>query len=419
MAKDRLSPLKENVLPTNTLIPIDATRPGGYPNLGGTVPPIEDNFLPPPSKSELPRTVTTQELYEARRFPVFNPEKTENDFAYGQSWRDKAVNGILKGAGLAATTVAGGFATLYGAVKSPFSGRLADIWDNEGLRALDKFNNEVDNYILPNYYTDAEKNASWYSKDNWMTANFLFDKLIKNSGYAVGAMVGGNIANAGLLRLGSSLGRLAGAGAVAAESSQAFKLFSPLLRNTARAFSNAKNIEAAAILEGEITSIADLTAKSSKIAQLSKLQNQITNFSDTARRTAIAAYSSAGEASFEALQTSNEYRNQLIEKYKSENFGEEPTEDVLNKINADAERVGKTSFFGNLALLSVTEFQQLPYLLGSSYNPTRQAANSLVGKVDDVLLKGGKYVAAEVAPKTLFGKLYQTAKGVGQYVFDP
>jgi hypothetical protein len=419
MAKDRLSALKENVLPTNTNVPIDATRPGGYPNLGGTVPPIEDNFLPPPSKSELPRTVTTQELYEARRFPVFNPEKTENDFAYGQSWRDKAVNGILKGAGLAATTVAGGFATLYGAVKSPFSGRLADIWDNEGLRSLDKFNNEVDNYILPNYYTDAEKNAAWYSKDNWMTANFLFDKLIKNSGYAVGAMVGGNIANAGLLRLGSSLGRLAGAGAVAAESSQAFKLFSPLLRNTSRAFSAAKNIEAAAILEGEISSIADLTVRSSKLAQLAKTTNQIAGFSDTARRTAIAAYSSAGEASFEALQTSNEYRNQLIEKYKSENFGEEPTEDVLNKINADAERVGKTSFLGNLALLSVTEFQQLPYLLGSSYNASRQAANSLVGKVDDVLLKEGKYVAAEVAPKTLFGKLYQKTKGVGQYVFDP
>lgn len=420
MAKDSLSPLTENVLPTNTLIPLGSSQPAEYQNLGGTATPVQDNFLPPASKGDpLAPTVTTEQLYGARRFPFYNPLKGENEFAYGQSLRDKAVNGVLKGAGLAAATVAGGFATLYGAVKSPFSGRLADIWDNEGLRALDKFNNEVDNYILPNYYTDAEKNSAWYSKDNWMTANFLFDKLIKNSGYAVGAMVGGNIANAGLLRLGSSLGRLAGAGAVAAESSQAFKLFTPLLRNTARAFSNAKNIEAAAILEKEITSIADLSAKSSKIAQLAKTTNQIAGFGDTARRYAIAGYSSAGEASFEALQTSNEYRNQLIEKYKSENFGEEPTGDVLNKINADAERVGKTSFFGNLALLSVTEFQQLPYLLGSSYSASRQAANSLVGKVDDVLLKGGKYTAAEVAPKTLFGKLYQKTKQVGQYVFDP
>ena len=431
MAKDSLSPLTENVLPTNTLIPLGATQPAEYQNLGGTATPVQDNFLPPASKGDpLAPTVTTEQLYGARRFPFYNPLKGENEFAYGQSLRDKAVNGVLKGAGLAATTVAGGFATLYGAVKSPFSGRLADIWDNEGLRALDKFNNEVDNYILPNYYTDAEKNAAWYSKDNWMTANFLFDKLIKNSGYAVGAMVGGNIANAGLLRAGSALGRLASAGAVAAESSQAFKLFTPLLRNTSRAFSAGKNIEAAGILEKELSSIADIAERSTKLAQLAKSPNpqiaqiaksvnSFAEFNDTARRYAIAGYSSAGEASFEALQTSNEYRNKQIEKYKSEYFGEEPTGDVLNKINADAERVGKTSFFGNLALLSVTEFQQLPYLLGSSYSASRQAANSLVGKVDDVLLKGGKYTAAEVAPKTLFGKVYQKTKQFGQYVFDP
>jgi hypothetical protein len=421
MAKDRLSPLKENILPTSELLPMGANRPANYlPNLSGSVTPVENDFMPPPAKGiQLPETATTEQLYEARRFPVFNPEKTESDFAYGQSLRDKAANGILKGVSLAATTVAGGFATLYGAVKSPFSGRLADIWDNEGLRSLDKYNNEVDNYILPNYYTDAEKNSAWYSTDNWMTANFLFDKLIKNSGFAVGAMVGGNIANAGLLRAGSALGKLAGAGALAAESSQAFKLFTPLLRNTARAFSAGKNIEAAAILEKEISSIADLSAKSSKLAELGKLQVNLANFNDTARRYAIAAYSSAGEASFEALQTSNEYRNQLIEKYKSENYGAEPPKEILNKINADSEKVGKTSFFGNLALLSLTEAVQLPYLLGSSYNSSRQTANSLVGKVDDVVLKGEKYVAAKVEPVTKFGKIYKKAKGVSKYVFDP
>jgi len=421
MAKDRLSPLKENILPTRDLLPMGANRPANYlPNLSGSVTPVENDFMPPPAKGiELPKTVTTEQLYEARRFPVFNPEKTESDFAYGQSLRDKAVNGILKGANLAATTVAGGFATLYGVVKAPFSGRLADIWDNEGLRSLDKYNNEVDNYILPNYYTDAEKNSAWYSTDNWMTANFLFDKLIKNSGFAVGAMVGGNIANAGLLRAGSALGKLAGAGALAAESSQAFKLFTPLLRNTARAFSAGKNIEAAAILEKEISSIADLAAKSSKLAELGKLQVNLANFNDTARRYAIAAYSSAGEASFEALQTANEYRNKLIEKYKSENYGAEPPKEVLDKINADSEKVGRTSFFGNLALLSITESVQLPYLLGSSYKNSKQVANSLVGKVDDVTLKGAKYVAAKVEPTTVFGKIYKGAVGASKYVFDP
>ena len=41
-------------------------------------------------------------------------------------------------------------------------------------------NKEIDNRYLPNYYADKEKNAAWYSTDNLFTANFLFDKLIKN-----------------------------------------------------------------------------------------------------------------------------------------------------------------------------------------------------------------------------------------------
>ena len=365
--------------------------------------------------------ITDAVLKSNQRYEKFNPivSNQEDYVSYNQGILSKGVNGILKGTNLAATTIAGGFAMLGGTVSAAFTGRLADIWDNEGLRNLDKWNNKVDQEYLPNYYSNVEKEAAWYDRDNWMTANFLFDKLIKNSGYAVGAMVSGNIANAALSTTGRGLGKVVGALAAraAGSSNQAFKLFTPILRNSARAFSVGKNIEAAAILEKEISSIADLSAKSSKLAEAAKATNILSTINETARRTAVAAYSSAGEASFEALQTANEYRNNLIEKYKLENYGSEPTEAALESINMEAEKVGKTSFFGNLALLSVTEFAQLPYLLGSSYKSSKQIANSLVGQVDNVLLKGGKY-AADV-PVTKFGKLYQKTKKVGQYIFDP
>ena len=333
----------------------------------------------------------------------------EEAAAQRQSLLDKGANGILKGVNLTATTIAGGFGMLYGAAKAPFTGRLADIWDNGIMRGLDEWNKEVDDKILPNYYTKAERDSAWYSPDNWMTANFLFDKLIKNSGYAVGAMVSGNIANAGLLRAGAALGRVASAGAVAAESSQAFKIFSPLLRNTSRAFSAGKNIEAAEILRKELSSIADVTATSSKLAQIEKGVGAFAEFGNSARRTAIAAYSSAGEASFEALQTGNQFRDSLIQEYVDK-YGEQPAGDVLEEINKRADQVGKASFFGNLALLSATEYVQLPYLLGSSYKNTRQAAGVFGGRVDDVLAK---------TPDTKFGKIYEKATSVGRYVFDP
>jgi hypothetical protein len=362
--------------------------------------------------------VTNAELDANKRYREFNPTipNYEDFAAYGQSVSDKAANGLLKGLNLAGTTIAGSFGMLYGAVKSPFTGRLADIWDNEATRGLDAWNNKVDQEYLPNYYTDAEKNAAWYSTDNWFKANFLFDKLIKNSGFAVGAMVTGNIANTGLLKAGQGLGKAAMAGATAAESSQAFKLFTPLLRNTARAFSNAKNIEAAAVLEKEISSIADLTARTSKLGDLAKTTNQFANFGNTARRTAVAAYSSAGEASFEALGTAKEYRDRLIEEH-IDKTGTQPDADTLRDIDAKADKIGKASFFGNLALLSATEYVQLPKLLGSNYSSSKQAANSLLGRTDDVVLKDGKYVAKEATTK--FGKVADRVKGVSRYVFDP
>jgi len=418
-----LNPILANTDTSPLDLPNPATPvPHSYADLGGgkAQGAIDSFFGNGPVVSNMLPTVSARELYENRRYGTYSSDiiDIEDQKAYAQSGWDKAANGVLKGLNLAGTTVAGSFGMLLGAAKAPFSGRLADIWDNPIMRSLDEWNNEVDQYYLPNYYTNVEKNAAWYSTDNWFKTNWLFDKLIKNSGFAVGAMVSGNIANAGLLRAGASLGRAAAAGATAAEASQAFKLFTPVLRNTARAFSAGKNIEAAAILEKEISSIADITARSSKLAEIAKQANKFAGIGDTGRRTLIAAYSSAGESSFEALQTANQYRDGLIEDYKSKHGGLDPTGEDLDNINEMAEKVGKTSFFGNMALLSVTEYVQLPKILGSSYSSSRQAANSLLGRTDDVLMKDGKYIAAPSAT-TRFGKVYDKVTGVGRYIFDP
>jgi len=343
-----------------------------------------------------------------------------NEDAWGaqQSWLEKGVNGVLKGTNLAATTVVGGFATVGGAISSIFTGRLADIWDNPVMQEIDKWNEKVDQEYLPNYYTDQEKNADWYSPDNWWTANFLFDKVIKNSGFAVGAIISGNIASKALGATATAIGEAAAARAAALEASQSFRAFTPLLRNTSRAFSAGKNAEAAALLEGEISSIADVTAQTTRMGEIALETNQFAKINDIGRRISISAYSQAGESAFEGLQTSNQFRQQLIDQYKRNNFGVEPSAEELKKIDQQTEKVGKTSFLANMALLSATEYIQLPKLLGSSYAAEKQVANSLAGRTSNVVLKDGKYVAEEVA-KTKFGKLYNKVTGVGRYAFDP
>ena len=379
---------------------------------------VDQFFGKGPIVNDMAPTVTAKELYENRRYDIFSSDITdiENQKANAQSWEKQAANGILKGLNLAATTTLGGFAMLGGALEATFSGRLADIWDNKNMRDLDDWNNKVDQEYLPNYYSTKETTANWYSTDNWFRPNFLFDKVIKNSGYAVGAMISGNIANAGILKAGALIGELADAYAVGAEAAQSFKTASPLLRNIARAFSVGKNIEAAQVLEKGIASIADITTQSSELADIASQTNKFFGINDVGRRTAMAAYSSAGESSFEALQTSREYRKNAIAEY-TRTHGQEPVGSDLDQINQDSESVGKVSFFANMGVLSATEYVQLPKILGSSYSASKQAANSLMGQVDNVLLKDGKYVAEEAATK--FGKIYDKVTGVSHYIFDP
>ena len=367
--------------------------------------------------------VTNATLDANRRYNTFNPIVTDyEDFAgQGQSALDQAANGVLKGLNLAATTVLGLGGLLYGTAKAALpGGKFSDVYNNEITRNLDEWNNKVDNEYLPNYYTATQRNASWYSTDNWLTTNFLFDKLIKNAGYAAGAIVSGNIISSGLKLAGGAIGTLAMEGATLAESSQAFKAFTPLLRNTARAFSVGKNIEAAEILRKEISTVADLTETSSKLADIAKSTNAFAQFNDLGRRGVIGLLSSAGESSFEALQTGNEFKRNLIQQYKDTHHGDEPDANALKEIDALTETVGNVSFLGNMALLGITETIQLPKLIGSSYAAEKRTANALLGKADNVVLQNGKYVAAsELATPTRFGKIYSRVANIGHYVFDP
>ena len=379
---------------------------------------IDAFFGAGPKVTEMAPTVSVAELQANKRYGIYNPETIdiEDQKANAQSSAVQATNGILKGLNLAATTVAGGFGMLGGTVQSMFTGRLADIWDNEAMRKLDEWNNKVDQEYLPNYYTNQEKQASWYSSDNWFTTNFLFDKLIKNAGFAVGAMVSGNIANAAVKTIGAGIGAFADAKATTQIANQAMKWYTPLLKNTARAFSSGKNIEVANALQKGISTVTELDAVTSEIGNIAKQFNAFNKINDIGRRTAVALYSQAGEASFEAMQTSKEYRENLINEWKAAHGGEEPNGEDLAIINRNSDRVGKMSFFGNMALLSVTEYAQLPKILGSSYAVEKEAANSFLGGVNEVVLKDGKYVAKQAVTK--FGKLYDKVGGVTRYVAD-
>jgi hypothetical protein len=367
------------------------------------------------------------DIYTGERFKATMPG-TDYEHMHGaqQSGWEQAAHGLMKGVNLTGTTVLGGFGTLYGIGKALFGGKLSHIWDNEIMHGLDNWNKRVDEEWLPNYYTNQEKDAKWYESANWATPNFLFDKLIKNSGFAVGAMISGNIANSALLGIGGRIGAGAARLNQAAKSKEGFQAFSKILEPTSRAFSQGKNIEAAMVLEKELSGMADIANKAKALEQLAATTNQFSSYANGFRRTAVAAYSSMGEANFEALQTTVEYKDKLIDDFVSKN-GYEPTGEDLENIEQRANEVGATSFIGNVALLGVTEWFQLPYLVGSSYRRTKAAQSRFMRETGDIAFdEAGKAISKRAT--TRFGRMYEGVKrdlkgfempGITKYVLDP
>ena len=144
---------KETDLP---IIPTYATpvpnnyRPFGNSDLAGTNgDPLFGNG---PIASPLPSTITANELFDNRRYDVYGRDiiDIEDQNAYAQPWYEQSYNGIVKGANLVGTTIAGGFGMLYGTLKGLGPDcKMSDIWDNEIMRNLDKWNREVDENYLP------------------------------------------------------------------------------------------------------------------------------------------------------------------------------------------------------------------------------------------------------------------------------
>lgn len=132
-----------------------------------------------------------------------------------QPWYAQIGAGLAKGAVLAGTTFADGIlGTIVGLGNAAATGTFSGFWDNPFSNTMQQVN-EWSESVLPNYYTDAEKNDPWY--DNIFSANFIGDKFLKNLGFAVGAAYSGKIsAGATSKLLGLNKARQAFKGAVTA-----------------------------------------------------------------------------------------------------------------------------------------------------------------------------------------------------------
>ena len=118
-----------------------------------------------------------------------------NDAGYirgeNQPWIMQAINGTTKAAVLAGTTALNGvLGSIYGTATAVYHKDFDRFWDNDFSNTM-KFINDASEEWLPNYYTKEEQENPWYT--NIFTPNFIFDKVVKNIGFTVGAAYAGGI----------------------------------------------------------------------------------------------------------------------------------------------------------------------------------------------------------------------------------
>ena len=334
------------------------------------------------------RTLDEFAANEKGRYDYFMPGNFDNEdaAAQGQSWGAQMVNGVGKGLLLTGTTFLQSTVGLVnGTYQAIADGKFSSFYDNEFNRALDEINKSAED-ALPNYYTAKERNANWYSPNYWMTGNFLWDGVVvKNLGFAAGAALSGGVYTSTL----------------------------KALPYASRLFSVGKAAETLAATEAGIASGVGKAAETyGKIRGLSDKFLSNYNTLNPAGRFVVAGLSTTGEAGIEALHSSNEFRQKLIDEH-IEQYGVEPTGGALQSINDAVEGAGNATFFANVGLLTATNYIQFPKILGSTYKGEKGIVNGLVREIDDIVYEGGKYVK----PKTKYPFLSKINK-IRPYTFS-
>ena len=341
-----------------------------------------------PKKNTLP-VAFGSEVDMSGRFPLQIPgQDNEQAYAVHQTLGEKAVNGVAKFAGIATSAFLNGtVGTVYGVTKAFQDQDATSFWKNDMSEDLNDYVKGLENSYA-HYKTERERNGDWWEPSNLFTGNFFFDNIVKNLGYTVGSIGAGFVFGGALKAMGLT-SRIAGFGAKWAGAADA---------------AIAENV-----VLGEAASIAKTTSKlESILAQAKSSIGNVLKSSTNLDRVIVASTGTAAEAGFEALNNSQEFRQKMIDAFIEER-GYQPTKADIAKINAYAENVGNYSWLANTALLTLTNYVQLPKIMSSTFKGERSVVNA------DFI--NGTW--QRTLPKEGFKKLLYQGYKVGGLFFNP
>ena len=349
--------------------------------------------------------IPRSELLANQRYNVYERGKDlENIYGLQQSWADQLANGVVKFAAFGAGTFLQSFGTIPNTVSGLKTGKLSELSGGP-----DGYESKVDTWlkniedIFPNYYTRQEKESPFLAALPFApgSANFWGDKIIKNLGFTAGAISGAVVQD---LAIGAITGGLGEIPLVAAQLGKASLFLNKLFTGTNR-------------LDEALSLAAQLGKTEKQILNIKRLGEvaAATKVADGARY-ALNIYGSARtEAAIEARDGYKQVRENLINQYKLENLGEEPTGADAKQIEELAINSMNTRFGINMALLTVSNAVQFGNLFKSFSNASSSGiSGSLTRELEDVgkfgLKEGSMDVFESKAAKTLRGKIWESVK---------
>jgi hypothetical protein len=356
---------------------------------GGNMSPQDIWNNTDPGKTKVPQ-LPLSSIYIGNRYKSSRPYETdlEEKYAQQQSALDQWKNGALKFVGTATNSFISGTAgTVYGLGAMVRDGRFSSLFDNEINRKLDDSYKALED-ALPNYMTQKQTDANWYSPDYLLTANFFSDGILKNLGYSLGT-IGGGFAWSKALKAMGITSKLVKAG-------QGLEALTAVEQSMAAV----PRLQKFAAFDGALNSVAQKYLKSPAASVLRNSDRIITSATGT-----------FGEAGLEGLQNMNVFRENAIEEYRNK-YGETPTGADLDSINSYADKIGNFTWGMNSLLLTATNYIQLPKILGSS----RKADAALINDIEQSVV-GGEW--SKYLPKTRLGKIGSGIRNVGGLIVSP
>lgn len=305
-----------------------------------------------------------------------------------QPWYEQLGRGVAKGTGIAVTTFLDGTAGfIAGLINMAVGDRDQDVLNrfvnnpiSNGLLDL----NEIMERELPNYMTQDEMNSPWYQR--LATSNFWGDTILKNMGFAVGAVGAGMVSGwAGAQALG--INRLAKTSKLLSNISKGIQEGKQLTQAEANVLKALSAEDLAALKNGQaIDELIDV----GKALKAKTAQNQLLS----------SFVGAVGEGRIQALQDGRDYKKvreqELDAKLDQGEISREEYDKEMTNLENNTLSMQNASFVSNAALLSLFNYVQFRNVFSKGFTPTRSAATEVAN-----LNSKGLY---EIEKRGFFGK---------------